>query len=209
MSDIYSMFRKFINDDVTDYSMPDLETLKFLDSGILKLSEFADKRIYEDITITSTDIANGYKDLTHDCLSLIYTDMPYEGVYWQLDGLRRIVFWDTDYITEGTFDFKYKTTYKMFDGALRDNAYFDYPDSSSLDLGIVFWALAQYQSVNGIIAPDGSRNATISKSEEGLSVSYSSAETLDMSSPSALKERAIELFQGLNNKSKYIFSITV
>lgn len=54
MSNIYSMFRRFINDDVTDYSMPDLEVLKFLDNGIRKLSRYADKRVYEDVTISAT-----------------------------------------------------------------------------------------------------------------------------------------------------------
>lgn len=207
MSNIYSMFRRFINDDVTDYSMPDLEVLKFLDNGIRKLSRYADKRVYEDVTISATDISNGYKDLSSDCLSIIYTDMPYEGEYWILDGSKRIMFLDTDYISAGIYEFRYKTTYKTFDGQLRDESYFDYP--REMDLGIVFWALAEYQMVNGIIAPDGTRNATVSKSEEGLSESYSSAETLDMSSPSALKSAAIEIFEGLNNKSKYIFSVTV
>lgn len=207
MSDIYSMFRKFINDDVTDYSMPDLEALKFLDAGINKLSSVVDKRVIEEITIDSTDLTNGYVDLTNNCVLMYYTDLPYEGKYWQMDGLKKIVFWDTDFVSEGTYTFNYRTTFKTFDGVLRDNSYFDYDRRA--DLGIVFWALAEYQAINGIISPNGTRTAVVSKSEEGLSESYSSSESISLSSPEVLKQKAMDIFRSLNNNAKFMFSVTV
>lgn len=207
MSDIYTLFRKFIGDDVTDYSMPDLAVLKFLDLGIDKLAAVTGNRYIEDLVITTADITAGYKDLTKNCLTIVYTELPDQNRYWQFTSPNRITFLDKDYITAGTYRFEYTYEYKKFDGSLRDNSYFDYPRRA--DMGIIFWALAEYQVLNGIVNVDGGRNAVISKSEEGMSISYSSSETMSMSSPETLKAKAMEIFRSLNTVTNSIFAVTI
>lgn len=208
-ADIYTMFRRFIGDFTPDYTLPDLETLAFLDLGIDEASSFLNKTISEDVVITSADITAGYKTLSYDIVTILDTDLGLwnENIYWQTDGTDKIYFIDTDSITAGTYNVRYRARYKKFEGVVRENSYFNYP--RQIDLGIVFWALAEYQSVKGIINADNSANIITSKSEEGMSVSYGTASMVHLSSPSELKKKAIEIFNGASNNANINFSVTV
>jgi len=204
-ADIYTMFRRFIGDYTPDYTLPDLETLAFLDLGIDKASSVLNYVVQEDITISSADITAGYKTLSYDIVTILESELGGEGYYWRTDGANKIIFIDTDGIATGTYNIRYRARYKKFDGTLRDNSYFDYP--REVDLGIVFWALAKYQSVKGVINADNSANVITSKSEEGMSVSYGSV--VNIGNPSQLESQAMEIFNGVSNGANINFSVTV
>jgi hypothetical protein len=208
-ADIYTMFRQFIGDTTTDYSMPDLESLAFLDLGIDKASEVLNNIVIEDITISASDITAGYKELSYDIVTIIDTELglDYENIYWQTDGCKRILFLDTDFITAGTYEFRYKARYNKFKGVVKSNGDLNHPTNANL--GIVFWALAEYQVVKGLINADNSANLVTSKSEEGMSVSYGTGTSLKLSSPTELKLRAMEIFNMVSNKGNISFSVSV
>ena len=208
-ADIYRMFRQFIGDTVTDYSMPDLESLAFLDLGIDKASEVLNNIVIEDITISALDITAGYKDLSYDIVTIIDSELglDYENIYWVTDGGKRILFLDTDFITAGTYEFRYKARYNKFKGVVKSNGDLNHPTNANL--GIVFWALAEYQVVKGLINADNSANLVTSKSEEGMSVSYGTGTSLKLSSPTELKLRAMEIFNMVSNKGNISFSVSV
>ena len=208
-ADIYTMFRRFIGDFTPDYTLPDLETLAFLDLGIDEASSFLNKTISEDIVITSADITAGYKALSYDIVTIVDTELGLwgENIYWQTDGTDKIYFIDADPITAGTYNVRYRARYKKFEGVIRENSYFN--DPRQVDLGIVLWALAEYQSTKGLINADNSASIITSKSEEGMSVSYGTASMVHLSSPSELKKKAIEIFNGASNNANINFSVTV
>jgi len=209
-ADIYTMFRRFIGDYTPDYTLPDMETLKFLDLGIDKASEMLNRIIVEDKTITSTDVTNGYFTLTYDIESILDTELGFdgEGIVWETEGdTNKIFLLDTDYVTTGTYEFKYKIKYNKFEGTVKSNSDLNHPTTA--DLGIVLWALAEYQVTKGIINADNSANLIISKSEEGMSVSYGSGTALKLSSPTELKQRAMEIFNSVSNRNNIIFSISI
>jgi len=212
-ADIYKTFRQFIGDTTGDYDgdyfLPDLESLAFLDLGIDKASEVLNNIVVEDVTITATDITAGYKDLSYDIVTILDTELglDYENIYWQTDGGKRILFLDTDFITAGTYEFRYKARYNKFNGVVKENKDLNHPVNANL--GIVFWALAEYQVTKGIINADNSANLVVSKSEEGMSVSYGSGTSLKLSSPTELKLRAMEIFNMVSNKGNISFSVSV
>jgi hypothetical protein len=208
-ADIYTMFRQFIGDTTTDYDMPDLESLAFLDLGIDKASEVLNNIVIEDIVISASDITAGYKELSYDIVTIIDSEFPmdYENIYWVTDGGKKIVFLDTDFVKAGTYEFRYKARYNKFNGVVKSNGDLNHPTNANL--GIVFWALAEYQVVKGIINADNSANLVTSKSEEGMSVSYGTGTALRLSSPTELKLRAMEIFNMVSNKSNISFSVSV
>jgi len=208
-ADIYTMFRRFIGDYTPDYTLPDLESLAFLDLGIDKCSEVLNNIVVEDIAISSADIVLGYKALSYDIVTIIDTELGLEGehIYWETDGDNKIIFLDTDFITAGTYEFRYKARYTNFDGVVKSNGDLNHPTNANL--GIVFWALAEYQVTKGLINADNSANLVVSKSEEGMSVSYGTGTALRLSSPTELKLRAMEIFNSISNKSNISFSVTV
>lgn len=208
-ADIYVMFRRLIGDFTPDYTLPDLESLAFLDLGIDEASSFLNKTVQEDLVITSADITAGYKTLSYDIVTIVDFDLGLAGenIYWQTDGTDKIYFIDTDFIAAGTYNIRYRARYKKFEGVVRDNSYFNYP--RQIDLGIVFWALAEYQTTKGVINADNSANLITSKSEEGMSVSYGTSGMVDLSSPKELKKKAIEIFNGTSNSANINFSISV
>jgi len=208
-ADIYTMFRRFIGDYTPDYTLPDLESLAFLDLGIDKCSEVLNNIVVEDIAISSADIVLGYKALSYDIVTIIDTELGLEGehIYWETDGDNKIIFLDTDFIAEGTYEFRYKARYTNFDGVVKSNGDLNHPTNANL--GIVFWALAEYQVTKGLINADNSANLVVSKSEEGMSVSYGTGTALRLSSPTELKLRAMEIFNSISNKSNISFSVTV
>lgn len=208
-ADIYRMFRQFIGDTTTDYDMPDLESLAFLDLGIDKASEVLNNIVIEDVVISASDITAGYKELSYDIVTIIDSEFPmdYENIYWVTDGGKKIVFLDTDFVKAGTYEFRYKARYNKFNGVVKSNADLNHPTNANL--GIVFWALAEYQVVKGIINADNSANLVTSKSEEGMSVSYGTGTSLKLSSPTELKLRAMEIFNSVSNKSNISFSVSV
>lgn len=208
-ADIYTMFRQFIGDTTTDYDMPDLESLAFLDLGIDKASEVLNNIVIEDIVISASDITAGYKELSYDIVTIIDSEFPmdYENIYWVTDGGKKIVFLDTDFVKAGTYEFRYKARYNKFNGVVKSNGDLNHPTNANL--GIVFWALAEYQVVKGIINADNSANLVTSKSEEGMSVSYGTGTALRLSSPTELKLRAMEIFNMVSNKGNISFSVSV
>jgi hypothetical protein len=208
-ADIYTMFRRFIGDYTPDYTLPDLESLEFLDLGIDKCSEVLNNIIVEDIEITAEDIVLGYKALSYDIVTIIDTELGIEGehIYWETNGDNKIIFLDTDFIVAGTYEFRYRARYTNFDGVVKSNGDLNHPTNANL--GIVFWALAEYQVTKGLINADNSANLVVSKSEEGMSVSYGTGTALRLSSPTELKLRAMEIFNGVSNKSNISFSVTV
>lgn len=208
-ADIYRMFRQFIGDTTTDYDMPDLESLAFLDLGIDKASEVLNNIVVEDITISASDITAGYKELSYDIVTIIDSELglDYEHIYWETDGGKKILFLDTDFITAGTYEFRYRARYNKFNGVVKSNSDLNHP--TNVNLGIVFWALAEYQVVKGIINADNSANLITSKSEEGMSVSYGTGTSLKLSSPTELKLRAMEIFNMSSNKGNISFSVSV
>jgi hypothetical protein len=207
-ADIYTMFRRFIGDYTPDYTLPDEETLKFLDQGILAASRHVPYIVDEDITITTTDISNGYFSLSNEFMNIQDTeiDISKERVYWQTEGTDKIRLIDSSVFSAGTYNFVYNKKYKTFDGEVRSNDYFDYPRDA--DLGIVFWALAEYQNIKGVINADNSANLIASKSEEGMSESYRSV-TVDLGNPKQLKRKALDIFENVSNKANINFSVTV
>lgn len=206
-ADIYTIFRQLIGDTTPDYDLPDLGVLKFLDLGIDKLSQTVNYKVVEDVVISSSDITAGYKELSKEIILIYESELAGQGISWELAGGKKIRFIEPDNITAGTYEFTYKARYKKFDGVVRENSYFDY--NRNADLGIVFWGLAEYQSIHGIIKTDGSKATIVSRSEEGLNESYGTAEALQLSNPTVLRSKAIDVFRGLSNKSNFIFSITV
>jgi hypothetical protein len=208
-ADIYTMFRQFIGDTTTDYDMPDLESLAFLDLGIDKASEVLNNIVIEDVVISASDITAGYKELSYDIVTIIDSEFPmdYENIYWVTDGGKKIVFLDTDFVKAGTYEFRYKARYNKFNGVVKSNGDLNHPTNANL--GIVFWALAEYQVVKGIINADNSANLVTSKSEEGMSVSYGTGTALRLSSPTELKLRAMEIFNMVSNKGNISFSVSV
>ena len=183
-ADIYTMFRRFIGDYTPDYTLPDLESLAFLDLGIDKCSEVLNNIVVEDIAISSADIVLGYKALSYDIVTIIDTELGLEGehIYWETDGDNKIIFLDTDFITAGTYEFRYKARYTNFDGVVKGNGDLNHPTNANL---------------------------VVSKSEEGMSVSYGTGTALRLSSPTELKLRAMEIFNSISNKSNISFSVTV
>ena len=208
-ADIYTMFRRFIGDYTPDYTLPDLETLIFLDLGIDKASEVLNNIVIEDIVISAADIAAGYKELSYDIVTIIDTEigLEYEHLYWETDGNNKILFLDADMFAAGTYEFRYRANYNKFDGTVKSNSDLNHP--ADANLGIVFWALAEYQITKGLINADNSANLIVSKSEEGMSVSYGTGTALKLSSPSELKKRAMEVFNSVSNRSNISFSVTV
>lgn len=208
-ADIYTMFRQFIGDTTTDYDMPDLESLAFLDLGIDKASEVLNNIVIEDVVISASDITAGYKELSYDIVTIIDSEFPmdYENIYWVTDGGKKIVFLDTDFVKAGTYEFRYKARYNKFNGVVKSNGDLNHPTNANL--GIVFWALAEYQVVKGIINADNSANLVTSKSEEGMSISYGTGTALRLSSPTELKLRAMEIFNMVSNKGNISFSVSV
>ena len=209
-ADIYTMFRRFIGDYTPDYTLPDLESFAFLDLGIDKASEMLNRIVVEDKTITSTDISNGYFELSNNIESIIDTEFGIEGegIVWETEGdTKKIFILDSDLVSAGTYEFKYKIKYNKFEGELKENADLNHPVGANL--GIVFWALAEYQVVKGVINADNSANVVLSKSEEGMSVSYGSGTALNLSSPKELKQRAMEIFNSISNRNNINFSISV
>lgn len=208
-ADIYTTFRQFIGDTTTDYDMPDLESLAFLDLGIDKASEVLNNIVIEDVVISASDITAGYKELSYDIVTIIDSEFPmdYENIYWVTDGGKKIVFLDTDFVKAGTYEFRYKARYNKFNGVVKSNGDLNHPTNANL--GIVFWALAEYQVVKGIINADNSANLVTSKSEEGMSVSYGTGTALRLSSPTELKLRAMEIFNMVSNKGNISFSVSV
>ena len=219
-ADIYRLFRSFISDETTDYTVTDFDALYFLDRAIDAMSETLDWRYKEDITITSTDITNGYVNLSYDAVTIISTTLGSyddwntiqpqpgaENIYWQFVGGKKISFIDTGFINEGTYTFEYRRRYKTFGGEVRENSYFDYPDNA--ELGIVLNVLALYQRTKGVIRADNVMNVINNKSEEGMSVSYGTMATLKLGDVDALKKEAIEIWKKSGNPANINFSVTV
>lgn len=206
MSTLYDLFRGIIGDSASPYTIPDLRILKYLDAAIQKLSEVARYRVVENITITSADIALGYKDLSKEILLMLGDPMPYEGVGWDVYKGKRIRFINSLYVAPGTYEFQYDAVYKKFDGQLRDDSYFDYP-SPEADLAVLFWGLALYQQEAGIIDKSGAMKFVKSKSEEGISITYGSlgAVTEALGAPETLKAEAMKMMKNLPNGKKNLF----
>ena len=188
--------RGIIKDDTIPYAIPDLRLLKYLDLALDKLSEIKPISVQEDLVIDSTNISNGYVDVSREIQSVRCIPIGVEGINWEVDSGKRIRFIDTSTIVADTYeDITYDARYKKFDGQIRENSYFDYP--RSLDLAVVFYALALYQEENGIIDATGEMSFKKSKSEEGMSVSYGSLGGVEevLGAPSTLKARAIDMMR--------------
>ncbi len=200
-NDLYQLMRGMIGDATHPYTIPDTRLLTYLDRGLDALSSMVDYQVNEDVVISASDITAGYKDLTHEVVEIIDFELEGGGVYWEMDGGKRIRFIQSEYVPAGTYEIQYRARYKKFDGSIRDNNYFDYPRSA--DLGIVFYALGMYSVENGIVKADGSINFTQSKSEEGMSVNYGGSVGYstkeDLKTPSALIERGLEIMRSLSN----------
>jgi hypothetical protein len=208
MAEIYRLFTSLIGETLTDYDDANLNYLRFLDAGIDKASQVLGLIVDEEIEIEQSDIDTGYIELTHDIVSIIDTTLNplKEDVHWQTDGTNKILFIKSEWIFPNTYKVTYKTKYKIFDGEMREDEYFDFP--KPIDLGIVFWALSVYMETKGLTTVDG-ETLVQSKSEEGMSVSYDNSSSYRVSSPRQLRERAIEIFRNSSNSSNINFSITI
>lgn len=203
---LYNLFRGIIGDLVSPYTIPDLRILKYLDEAIKYLSALAPYKMNEDVVITSADISAGYKDLSKEILLITSTNLPYEGTGWQVDKGKRIRFINTTYVSAGTYRFEYNAIYKKYDGALRDDDYFDYPTPEA-DIALIFYALALYQQETGVIDKDGAMKFVKSKSEEGMSITYGALGTISetIGAPETLKMEATKIMKNLANGSKNLF----
>jgi hypothetical protein len=208
MAEIYRLFTSLIGETLTDYDDANLNYLRFLDAGIDKASQVLGLIVDEEIEIEQSDIDTGYIELTHDIVSIIDTTLNplKEDVHWQTDGTNKILFIKSEWIFPNTYKVTYKAKYKIFDGEMREDEYFDFP--KPIDLGIVFWALSVYMETKGLTTVDG-ETLVQSKSEEGMSVSYDNSSSYRVSSPRQLRERAIEIFRNSSNSSNINFSITI
>lgn len=209
-ADMYTIFRRLIGDTATDYTIVDLELLKYLDLGIDRFSEESDNRVVEDITITASDISNGYITLSNTYVDIVDCGLGEEArnLYWQPDeGGQQINFIDTSGIRAGTYEFNYRKRYKTFSGSVRDNDYFDF--SRRYDIGVVFWALSEYMQTKGIATVGDVYGAITNKSEEGISVSYGLETSMRLSSPAQLRKEALRVFRSSPSSSKMVWSISV
>jgi hypothetical protein len=206
-ADIYTIARNLIGDSASPYDITDLRLLKYLDKALDKLSELTVYRMDEDYTITSTDISNGYFELSHEVQFMIEADISLEYIDWSVYTGKKIRLIDPDDIAEGEYNFKYKARYKKFDGEIRENSYFDYPREA--DLAVVFYALGLYQEEQGVIDKDGTINLVASKSEEGLSVSYPTSTDLKgaVGNPERLKEIAVRMMRNLPSGEDLFLSV--
>ena len=208
MAEIYSLFMSLTGRSRDGFDAPDLDSLAFLDAGINKASQILGLLIDEEVNITQGDIDAGYVELSRDIVGIIDTSLNplREGVHWQTDGTKKILFIQPKWFSPGTFKVLYKTTFKTFDGEMRDEDYFDFP--RAIDLGIVFWALSIYMETKGITTADG-ESMVQSKSEEGMSIAFDNYSSYRVSSPRQLRERAIDIFRNIPNSVNNNFSVTV
>jgi len=179
-----------------------------LDMALDKLSEMKPKMIVEDLTITATDITNGYVTVTDEISSVICIPIGTQGLNWEVEYGNRIRFIDSDAIAAQTYeDIQYNARYKKFDGVVRDNTYFNYP--RELDLAVVFYALGLYQEENGIIDATGAMNFAKSKSEEGMSITYGSMGGAQevLGAPATLKARAIDMMRNVPGSANIFITV--
>jgi len=170
MSTIYDLYRGLIGDSTGPYTQPDSRAFRYLDTAIDKLSQTGNYIYEEDLTVTSTDITNGYFTTTKDIQSLISFAMGGEDRWWRIGEGDRIEIIDSDAMSAGEYNIVYKARYKRFEGVSREDSYFDMP--TDLYFAVALYAAGFYMVENGIIKVDGSMNAVRSKSEEGLSITY-------------------------------------
>lgn len=200
------LFRGIIGDDISPYTLPDSRIYKYLDMAIDELSHLVSYWVITDITVTETDITNGYITLPEDVVSIEYFT---QNGYWQQVSANKISL--IKYCTAGTYQIKYRRMYKKYKGEDRDASYFDYPEEA--EMALLFYALAEYQQENGIINTDGSTDFVRSKSEEGLSITYGTLGAGDVMTmighPEALKKQAIDMMRNLPHSSNLFISVAI
>ena len=133
---IYDNTRTLIGDSTAPYTVSDALLLSYMDMAINKASEIVGRVVTEDVTISASDIINGYKDLTYELASIIDTDLGYEWdrVYWQVDGGKRIRFIDTSSITAGTYSFTYKSRFAKNLGTKKTDVELNIPAEFNLPI---------------------------------------------------------------------------
>lgn len=212
MSTIETVMRQIIGDTDTPYTVPSSRLYIYLDKALDKLSALSNYTYQEDVTISATDITNGYVDVSKEIVEIISTELAGMDTDWEVYKGKRIRFYDTSGILAGTYEFLYRSRYLKFDGVTHDDTYFDYPRPEA-DLALVFYALALYQQEFGVIDKDGAMGFIQNKSEDGLSLSYGSSvgsgesATEILGHPEALEAKAISMMQELPSASTTIFSV--
>lgn len=204
MSSLYTAFRDAIGDSVSSYTISDSRLFRYLDSAIDKLSKCTEYRLREEVTVTSTDVTNGYFTLDSDIESIVEWETVPKYAYQILeDNKIRIV--NDNYISAGTYTIEYNAYYKRFDGEDHEDSYFDYPKRA--ELGLLLYALGLYTQESTVVDKNGSGPAK-RKREGDMEVEYVvDGSKYTASGAGDLKRQGLSVFNSLPNVKNFVFSI--
>jgi hypothetical protein len=197
-------FRATISDETSPYQISNDRILRFLDSAIDALSGYLSNATKETITITATDITNGYFTTSHDIQHIIKF-YPAKNDWDIVDN--RIYMVNKNDWSEGSIDVLYNKYYKRFDEEDRDDSYFDYPKRA--EAGLILYALGNWMDEQSGMKADGSNGAIKSKSEHQMQVEYAvNGEGGSVTTGNQAREEAVKMWRKLPNAKSMIFSVS-
>lgn len=207
MTTIYTLFRSIIGDEVYgDYKVSDFKTFIYLDKAIDKLSEVQDNYFTEDVTITETDITNGYFELEHDIVQVVNGLSPYDqNVNWKYGRNNRIVIFN--HFGTGNYQIRYRAKYKKFDGVIREDTYFDFDQDA--DFPIVLYAVGLYMQMENVKKVSDVNSGVVTvRQEENQRIEYAvDGKIAEASSPQNLMDQAVEMMRGMSAGQYSMFSV--